>query len=181
MGKVLPASSNLFADPGASDVSVLGRPDPFENAQDFAEAVEAGEINLKHVENCHACVLKVGAFYIQRPAIGSPHLLDVVCVKKIIFSDGADTLQWGAWIQSWELATFGDPDACYITDPWVASALQMDGQRYDASKTMAGQMWTYAASPLNEFQEEIKLNVHWSKPKGQHTLSFVHPHEYTYV
>ena len=169
-GKVVRDSGNLFLDDGHDGAGGFGRPDPFVNAQDFSEAIEAGAINLKHVENCHACVLKVGSFYIQRPSSGSDHQLNVVCVKKIIYCDGGSPLQWGAWTQAWELATSGDEAACFISDPWVASALQRDGQRYDASKDMSNQGWTYEISALAEFQDEVTMNTQWTKPKGKPIL-----------
>ena len=81
-GTVVRDSDNLFRDDSQDGPGAFGRPDPFDQAQEFSDAIEAGAINLKHVENCHACVLKVGSFYIQRPSSGSDHQLNVVCVKK---------------------------------------------------------------------------------------------------
>ena len=107
----------------------------------------------------------VGKFYMQRPAVlGNPFA--VVKVVKVLLNNDGHT-QWGAFVHPWEISTSGD-NVCYYTDPWHASGLHKPSQRYDETKNRHEQAdtWTYPLSTLEEFQVEITMNKHWSKPKG---------------
>jgi hypothetical protein len=111
-------------------------------------------------------VLLVDGFYLQRPPHPNPNneLFAIVRVKKIIV-DGLH-MQWGAWVQVWQLATVGDPNACYYLDPWWASSTMPDGQRYYCSPCAPELKWTYSVSPLSEFQAELSMTKKWIKPSG---------------
>jgi hypothetical protein len=136
----------------------------------FQQAVDDGLINLQHVENVRACVLKVGSFYLQRPPVlGTP--FNLVKVVKVKLNEDGKT-QWGAWVHPWEISTTGD-DVDYFKDPWHASADYKEHQRYNEKKPMCqqGAKWTYPVSILEEFQDEVIMNTKWNKkPTFKKTL-----------
>ena len=133
----------------------------------FLEAIDSGELNLQSVEHCHACILENGLFYLQRPAGESDAPMNLLKVIKIIYTAGEDGPQWGAWVQPWELSTSEDTARRdFIADPWHGHAEHPTGQRYNAQKPMREQTWSYLMVPLNQFQDQVHMNVSWKKPKG---------------
>lgn len=97
-----PASQNIF-DNSASVLRAIQkeRPNGMKDPVAFQQAIDSGEINLLHVENVQACVLEVGAFYMQRPAVlDAKNPFEIVEVKKIILCEDDDKTQWGAWVHT---------------------------------------------------------------------------------
>jgi len=116
------------------------------------------------VENVQACKLVVGKFYLQRPPVlGTP--FNLVKVVKVRLNEDNKT-QWGAWVHPWECSTAGLADSDYYKDPWHASSSYKDHQRYNINKHICqqGNTWTYPISVLEEFQDEVTMNVKWVKP-----------------
>ena len=166
---------NIFGDQGLSIDDALNRPDSMEDPQGFVDAVQNGDVNLLDKENCHACILEPGLFYLQRPDdVGVLRgKIKLVRVMKVIADAQNEHLQWGAWVQEWEVSTLGDPNSCCITDPYHARGDQPDGQRYDEALGIK-QKWAYTRSVLSEFQDNVHVNKAWQKPKGWNkTLSCI--------
>jgi hypothetical protein len=122
-------------------------------------------VNLLHQENVQSCVLMVGKFYMQRPAVLGNSFALVKVVKVLLNEDGRT--QWGAFVHPWEISTSGD-NVDYFKDPWHASGQHKQSQRYDDNKSRHEQAtkWTYPISILEEFQEEIRMNDKWAKPRN---------------
>ena len=152
---------NLFHSP-AVEAIMLSRPDPQVDPEGFQQALQTGQLRAQDTENCHACKLKVGNFYIARPHSGDSAPFRVYRVKKTIPGEGAGT-QWGAWAQLWECSTSMHPQACYIDDPYHAHAGQRDGQTFRATRTPP---WTYEKLALSTFQDDLAVTARWTKPKG---------------
>ena len=157
---------NLFDDQHVLDSIQNERPDGLRNPQQFADAIEDGLIDLRLVENVQACVLVVGRFYLQRPAVLGGAPFELVKVVKVHLEDDGKT-QWGAWVHPWEVSTTGDA-VDYFHDPWHASADHVASQRYNPKKRMheQGSSYTYPMSTLAEFQEEVEMTAQWVKPAG---------------
>jgi hypothetical protein len=155
---------NLFDDDHIlTDLQDL-RPNGMLDPSAFQRDVDEGRINLQLVENVRACILKVGSFYLQRPAsLGIP--FNLMKVVKIHYN--ADETQWGAWVHPWEISTTGD-DVDYFTDPWHQSGAHKAAVRYNPKRAMNCQSvnWTYPMCLLSEFQDEVVMNKEWLKPKG---------------
>jgi hypothetical protein len=136
------------------------------NPQQFAQEVADGNINLQVVENVQACFLRVGQFYLQRPAALGGAPFELVKVVKVHMEQDGKT-QMGAWVHPWEVSTTGD-DVDYFVDPWHASSDHKDSQRYNPAKPMhlQGATWTYPLSALEEFQDEVPMKKRWIKPSG---------------
>ena len=157
------AEPNLFNDHHVLADIQRQRPDGIRDAAGFAEDVDNGRINLQLVENVQSCMLRLNCFYMQRPAVlGNPFSL-VKVVRVLLNENGT---QWGAFVHPWEISTNG-ADVDYFKDPWHASGLHKSSQRYDPTKSMHDQAasWTYPISVLEEFQEEVRMNDKWSKPR----------------
>jgi hypothetical protein len=160
----VPLADNLYDDVHVLETVRRERPDGLRNPELFQQAIEDGLIDLQTVENVQACVLAVGKFYLQRPAVlGTP--FDLVRVMRVHLSEDGKT-QEGAWVHPWEVSTTGS-DVDYFYDPWHASALYKGSQRYDSNKPMSAQgaNWTYPLSMLCEFQDEVKMNATWNKKR----------------
>ena len=114
-------------------------------------------------------MLRINDFYVQRPPWPNEYneVFKLVMVKAIIPAEKKG-LQWGAWVQVWDLATSGAPDACYYSDPWWASSAMADGQRFSRKfgHDSHNQPWTYAKSELSEFQDGVAMTNVWARPKS---------------
>ena len=156
-GQNMEASPNLYGSARSVDedaaAAELDLPDGMVDPEAFRAAVDRGEVDLLNVENCFACKLQAGTFYLLRPDDESKAALRLLCVKRVIPDTEHPGRQWGAWAQEWELSCSQDPSACYITDPWHAHARHRDGQRYKENKSLREQTWTYDMVPLSEFQD----------------------------
>ena len=156
-GRHMEASPNLYGSAMSVDddaaAAELDIPDGMVDPAAFRRAVAEGDVDLRNVENCYACKLQTGEFYLLRPEDNSEAPLRLLCVKRVIPDSDHPERQWGAWVQEWELSCSRDPSACYITDPWHAHARHKDGQRYKENKSLAEQSWTYDMVPLSEFQD----------------------------
>ena len=75
----------------------LNMPNPMENPGAFQAAVQSGDIDLGVVENCHACIMEVGVFYLQRPYDESLGQVRIVKVVHVVEND--DGTQFGGWVQ----------------------------------------------------------------------------------
>ena len=86
---------------------------------------------------------------------------------RIILNEDGEGGQWGAYVHPWEVSTVGD-DVDYFSDPWHASAVHKENQRYNEKLTPAQQAntWTFPMSQLNEFKDEVPMNGKWAKPRG---------------
>ena len=146
--------SNLFGSVEEAKGAPALVPDGMRDPEAFANALQSGDVDPRNVENCHACVLVVGSFYIQRPDDGSQAPVRILCVKRVIQDPENLARAWGAWVQEWELSCSADPGACYITDPWHAIPRHANGQRYNEKKSLKEQTWGYDTVPLDGFQDE---------------------------
>jgi hypothetical protein len=168
VGCQLVAAANIYNPFHGSAVSLDRVPDPMERPAEFANAVADGRINTNIIENCRACVLRVNHFYLQRPPCPNSHsqAFTLVKVVKIIPDTDHPEVQWGAYVELWELATRGNPDCCYFSDPWWACATMQHNTRYNTSISIYNQTWCYEKSELSEFQDGVDLTNRWQKPKG---------------
>ena len=159
------SDENLYGEPDATVELQLNRPDPQRDPIGFQEALARGDVNLGSVENCYACTLVAGEFYLQRPMDISRGQIKLVKVVRVVMDAQEEKLQFGAWVQEWEVSTFGEPNCCCIADPYHARADQKNGQRYVESLG-TNQKWSYDLSILSEFQVRVTMNKDWSKPKN---------------
>ena len=157
--------ASLYDDSHEVAEQLRRQPNPQTDPQGFQKALKANQINLQSIENTQACVLKLNCFYLQRPPgnDGVPFLL-VKVMKVIPLGEPGTKLQWGAWCQHWEVSTMGE-DVDYYADPYHASSLHKSGQVYKATKSPP---WTYEQHALSTFQDEVKMNAGFSKPRWKH-------------
>ena len=159
--------ANLFDEQHVLDSLQRERPDGLKDPEAFAQAVEDGLINLQLVENVQKCILVVGKFYMQRPPVlDHNNPFNLVKVVKVVMNEDNKT-QWGAWVHPWEISTTGN-NVDYYKDPWHANGAYLASQRYNETKHMHKQAasWTYPLCVLDEFQDEVKMNMKWVKKKG---------------
>ena len=159
------STPNLFEDPAVNNI-LVNRPDPMRDPRRFVQAMAQGDLDPQNEENCYACVLEKGAFYLQRPADGSDAPFELVRVMRSIPDVIDPSIQWGAWCQKWEVSTAEDSSTCYITDPYHARADQPDGQRYNNTLDDSAQPWTYDKMPLQMFQDVVNMTKKWNKPRN---------------
>jgi hypothetical protein len=126
-----------------------------------AEDASCSESEDDCLTGAPGCTLQQNAFYLQRPPVPNTNEepFTLVRAKQVILDEAGHPV--GAWVQIWQLATIGDPRACFYSDPWWACADMPDRQRNSPAKP-----WTYINSPLSEFQAEVLMTDKWPKPAG---------------
>jgi hypothetical protein len=133
----------------------------------FNRQIRAGRININHTENCQACELRPNKFYCQRPPHPNTHKEDFTLVRvvRVIMDPDHPTVQWGAFVEFWELATLGADDCSFFEDPWWMSARHGSNQHYNDKLSVFRQTWCYETSELSDFQDEVAM-AEWTKPKN---------------
>ena len=158
---------NIF-DSGAAAAVAAARPDPQEDPRGFQEALASGEMSQHEHENCHACVLRQGDFYLCRPADNDDAPFLLAKVKRIICEAGAENsrrgIQTGAFVAIWACGVSQDPAVDWFSDPYMATDGHADGQPI---RQRADGAWTcgYDQKPLSDFQDCVRM-VKWKKPAG---------------
>ena len=90
--------------------------------------MRVGNIRAQNTENVYACTLTIGNFYLLRPHDGDEAPFRIVRVKRVRTDADNRTLQYGAWVQDWELSTARNGTENYYEDNYHAT--QADGRGY---------------------------------------------------